>query len=220
MGSCAEGRRKVVMIAEWGLAKDVEPKFLLYDSEGRRLVDKEESLLVQPADFSVMKESIIFITPAQPCAEAILVNNYKIKLVARRASDGYISRKKFDFDFVPHDFYSTCIFCALDPDTAGGDDAKLVPMRDVARPGLRKRQMSGPGPATAEQIVRPRNNVIVTSPSLLETAIKTEPLDADGASVSAGTTSMSSIPVYDFSVVRTLQVSSGDSLIIPPIKQE
>ena len=245
--SCAEGRRKVVMIAEFGLAKDVEPKFLLYDSEGRRLVDKEESLLVQPADFSVMKESIIFITPAQPCAEAILVNNYKIKLVARRASDGYISRKKFDFDFVPHDFYSTCIFCALDPDTAGGDDAKLVPMRDVARPGLRKRQMSGPGPDTAEaevkvkraseaaevkrglvpvivttakQIVRPRNNVIVTSPSLLETAIKTEPLDADGASVSAVTTTMSSIPVYDFSVVRTLQVSSGDSLIIPPIKQE
>merc|ERR1712079_777493 len=194
MGSCAESRRKVVMIAEFGLAKDVEPKFLLYDSEGRRLVDKEESLLVQPSDFSVMKESIIFITPAQPCAEAILVNNYKIKLVARRASDGYISRKKFDFDFVPHDFYSTCIFCALDPDTAGGDDAK--------------------------QIVRPRNNVVVTSPSLLETAIKTEPLDADGASVSAVTTSMSSIPVYDFSVVRTLQVSSGDSLIIPPIKQE
>jgi len=245
--SCAEGRRKVVMIAEFGLAKDVEPKFLLYDSEGRRLVDKEESLLVQPADFSVMKESIIFITPAQPCAEAILVNNYKIKLVARRASDGYISRKKFDFNFVPHDFYSTCIFCALDPDTAGGDDAKLVPMREVARPGLRKRQMSGPGPDTAEhevkraseaaevkrgpvpvivtsakQIVRPRNNVIVTSVSPPETAIKEEPpdIDADGASVSAVTSTMSSIPVYDFSVVRTLQVSSGDSLIIPPIKQE
>merc|ERR1719333_359707 len=110
-------------------------------------------------------------------------------------------------------------------------------MRDVARPGLRKRQMSGPGPDTAEhevkraseavevkrgpvpvivtsakQIVRPRNNVIVTSPSPPETAIKTEPpdIDADGASVSAVTT-LSSIPVYDFSVVRTLQVSSGDS---------
>ena len=120
-------------------------------------------------------------------------------------------------------------------------------MRDVARPGLRKRQMSGPGPDTAEaevkvkraseaaevkrslvpvivtsakQIVRPRNNVIVTSPSLLETAIKEEPPDADGASISAVTSTMSSIPVYDFSVVRTLQVSSGDSLIIPPIKQE
>merc|ERR1712079_46504 len=194
---------------------------LLYDSEGRRLVDKEESLLVQPADFSVMKESIIFITPAQPCSEAILVNNYKIKLVARRASDGYISRKKFDFDFVPHDFYSTCIFCALDPDTAGGDDAKLVPMREVAseaaevKPGLVPVIVT-----TAKQIVRPRSNVIVTSPSLLETAIKSEPLDADGASVSAVTTTMSSIPVYDFSVVRTLQVSSGDSLTIPPIKQE
>merc|ERR1712228_228593 len=73
---------------------------------------------------------------------------------------------------------------------------------------------------TAKQIVRPRNNLIVTSPSLLETAIKEEPLDADGASVSAVTSTMSSIPVYDFSVVRTLQVSSGDSSIIPPIKQE
>merc|ERR1712079_377832 len=190
--------------------------FLLYDSEGRRLVDKEESLLVQPADFSVMKESIIFITPAQPCAEAILVNNYKIKLVARRASDGYISRKKFDFDFVPHDFYSTCIFCALGPDTAEAE----VKVKRASEAAEVKRGLVPVIVTTAKQIVRPRSNVIVTSPSLLETAIKTEPLDADGASVSAVTTSMSSIPVYDFSVVRTLQVSSGDSLIIPPIKQE
>ena len=35
--SCADGGRKIVMIAEFGLAKDVEPRFQFYDSEGKRL---------------------------------------------------------------------------------------------------------------------------------------------------------------------------------------
>jgi len=145
--SCATGGRKVVMLAEFGLAKDVEPKFQLYDSQGNRLLEEEQQLLRQPqmADTSVMRESIVFITPPQPQAETIRSRGYKVRLVARRSSDGYVSKKKFDFDFIPHDYYDPCFFCYEDPDNIpqSGSRAKLVPMKEVARPGLRKRQMSG-----------------------------------------------------------------------------
>jgi len=145
--SCATGGRKVVMLSEFGLAKDVEPKFQLYDSQGIRLLEEEESLLKQPqmADTSIMRESIVFITPPQPLAETIRSRGYKVRLVARRSSDGYVSKKKFDFDYIPHDYYDPCFFCHEDPDNIpqSGSRAKLVPMKEVARPGLRKRQMSG-----------------------------------------------------------------------------
>merc|ERR1711970_417228 len=146
--SCAIGGRKIVMIAEFGLAKDVEPRFQLYDSEGTRLKEQEEKFLMQPniqqgKSVSIMKETIVFITPPQPNAEMILENHWQVKLVARRSSDGLVSKTKFDFDIVPHDFYSTCIFCEIDPDKQKLGQATIAPMRDVARPGLRKRQVSG-----------------------------------------------------------------------------
>jgi hypothetical protein len=65
------------------------------------------------------------------------------KIVARRRSDGLVSKTSFNFDIVPHDFYSTCIFCEIDPDKQDLGHANIAPMRDVARPGLKKRQMSG-----------------------------------------------------------------------------
>jgi len=144
--SCATGGRKVVMLAEFGLAKDVEPKFQLYNSQGIRLLEEEESLLKQPqiTETSIMRESIVFITPPQPQAEYIRSRGYKVRLVARRSSDGYVSKKKFDFDYIPHDYYDPCFFCYENPDNIpqSGSRAKLVPMKEVARPGLRKRQMS------------------------------------------------------------------------------
>merc|ERR1719474_539266 len=144
--ACAEGGRKVVMIAEFGLAKDVEPRFQLYDSQGVRLKDQEE-LLAQPNEQSqklvmIMKETIIFITPRQPHAELIMRNQWKVKLVARRTSDGLVSRTKFPFQILPHDYYSTCVFCDIDPDKEEPGKATIVPMREVARPGMRKRKMS------------------------------------------------------------------------------
>jgi len=149
--SCATGGRKVVMLAEFGLAKDVEPKFQLYDSHGIRLLEEEETLLRQPqmTDTSIMRESIVFITPPQPQAEYIRSRGYKVRLVARRSSDGYVSKKKFDFDYIPHDYYDPCFFCYENPDNIpqSGSRAKLVPMKEVARPGLRKRQMSEVDPA-------------------------------------------------------------------------
>merc|ERR1712198_694932 len=61
--TCAEGGRKIVMVAEFGLARDVEPRFQLYDSQGVRLKDQEE-LLTQPSEQSdkavmILKETIV-----------------------------------------------------------------------------------------------------------------------------------------------------------------
>merc|ERR1712156_374581 len=133
------------MLAEFGLAKDVWPRFQLYNQEGRRMSLEEEALLRQPemADVSIMRESIVFITPPQPNVEVIRRQRYSIKLVARRCSDGYVSKKKFNFDYLPHDYYDPCFFCFENPDNnPESSRAKLVPMKEVARPGLRKRQMS------------------------------------------------------------------------------
>jgi len=151
--SCAVGGRKIVMIAEFGLAKDVEPRFQLYNSDGERLKDQEEKFLRQPSDrpgksVLILKETIIFITPEQPFVEMFIQNDWKVKLVARRLSDGLVSKTKFDFDIVPHDYYcpggvQICPFCEIDPDKQMMGEATIAPMRDVARPGLRKRKMSG-----------------------------------------------------------------------------
>jgi len=145
LSSCAKGGRKVVMLAEFGLAKDVLPRFQLYNHEGKRVSGEEESLLRQPqlTDISIMKETIVFITPAQPHIDIIRSKGYTVKLLARRTSDGYISKKKFDFDYLPHDYYDPCFFCFENPDNnPESSRAKLVPMKEVARPGLRKTQMS------------------------------------------------------------------------------
>jgi len=144
--TCAEGGRKIVMVAEFGLARDVEPRFQLYDSQGVRLKDQEE-LLTQPSEQSdkavmILKETIVFITPRQQYAELIMRNQWRVKLVARRTSDGLVSRTKFPFEILPHDYYSTCVFCEIDPDKQEPGKATIVPMREVARPGMRKRKMS------------------------------------------------------------------------------
>ena len=78
---CSKGGRKVLMVAENQIAKDVEPVFLLYDQNGERLEEMED-ILTQPNDerfpeaknVSVMKETIIFITPPQPNIEMIMRN--------------------------------------------------------------------------------------------------------------------------------------------------
>ena len=163
--ACAEGGRKVVMIAEFGLAKDVEPRFQLYDSQGVRLKDQED-LLAQPNEQSeklvmIMKETIVFITPRQQHAELIMRNQWKVKLVARRTSDGLVSRTKFPFQILPHDYYSTCVFCDIDPDKEEPGKATIVPMREVARPGMRKRKMS-------------ETEIRDFSPQILENEITTE----------------------------------------------
>merc|ERR1712150_402175 len=203
------GGRKVCMIAEFAFAKDVQPRFQLYDSEGRRLQDKEDSMLKQPnpSDICVLKESIIFITPVQQYAEEFF-------------------RKKFDFKYTPHDYYTTCYLCEFDPDNNEEQgETKLVPLKEVARPGLRKRNMSdnevpdikikkshqesplkfshiqfpsAPMPplitSHERRIPSPqeRPNVIVSSAnSFVETIIKEEPTDDEEAVTSSKSSPLS-----------------------------
>ena len=47
--SCSNGGRKVYMLFESQIAEDVEPIFLLYDQNGRRL-DEMDHILTQPND--------------------------------------------------------------------------------------------------------------------------------------------------------------------------
>merc|ERR1711915_21744 len=220
--ACAEGGRKVVMIAEFGLAKDVEPRFQLYDSQGVRLKDQEE-LLAQPNEQSqklvmIMKETIVFITPRQPHAELIMRNQWKVKLVARRTSDGLVSRTKFPFQILPHDYYSTCVFCDIDPDKEEPGQATIVPMREVARPGMRKRKMS-------------ETEIRDFSPQVLENEITTESKLArvEGqnlASLAQETskhseesemkfTSMDSIPFHDLNSSVPIKIEGSVTLLSP-----
>jgi len=144
---CSKGGRKVLMVAENQIAKDVEPVFLLYDQNGERLEEMED-ILTQPNDerfpdaknVSVMKETIIFITPPQPNIEMIMRNGWRIKLAGLRKSDGFVSTKKFNFNYMPDDYYEPCIFCELRPD---GYEGKVVLPNPIgpARPGVKKRRM-------------------------------------------------------------------------------
>ena len=176
--SCSRGGRKVVMVSEFPLARDVHPRFQLYDRNGSRLKELEEEILNQPGSngqraVEVLKETIMFITPSQAHAERILREGWQIQLTARRGSDGLVSKKKFLFQFLPHDYYNPCIFCdlAVDHQTPGDvtlshnalqchtihcnvtqciamshchtGAVTLAPPRLQPRPGLRKRKMSG-----------------------------------------------------------------------------
>ena len=110
---CANGGRKIILIAEFPLAKDVQPQFQLFDVNGNRLEQEEVEFLNQPdtdknSGTNVTREKITFVTPRQPFAERFLWNQWSVKLVAFRKSDALSSTTKFDFDIVPHDFYSTC----------------------------------------------------------------------------------------------------------------
>ena len=146
--SCSRGGRKVVMVSEFPLARDVQPRFQLYDRAGTRLKEAEDEIINQPGSdgeraVEVLKETIVFITPGQTHAERILREDWQIQLTARRASDGLVSKKKFPFQFLPHDYYKPCIFCHLSVDHQTPGAVTLAPPRLQPRPGLRKRKMSG-----------------------------------------------------------------------------
>merc|ERR1712013_750035 len=104
--SCSLGGRKVIMVSEYELADDVEPKFEVFDSAGNQRPSVEE-FLVQPVNtpttMTVTNTTIIFLTPAQPNLRRIResIGEFSLKLVARRRSDGLTSRK-FNFHYVEH----------------------------------------------------------------------------------------------------------------------
>ena len=145
--------------------------FQLFDEYGFRLEDKEY-LLRQPVDprypedknVTALKEMIIFITPPQGNIELILTKRWKIKLVGIRTSDGYESNTKFDFNYVPDDFYDPCIFCNLKPDGYSLPATLPTPI-SPARPGIRKRKMIESDPTAESQSETSENFRLPPSPS-------------------------------------------------------
>merc|ERR1712165_242013 len=151
--SCDTGGRKIIMISEFVLAVDVEPRFQLWDRNGTRqkhLEDDQEYIrqpMIDHRDLNetvaVFKESIIFITPSQPNLAKIRDKGLTIMLAARRKSDGFESRKKFLFSYSAHT--EDCVYCNDNPDGVGHPgtgQAVLAPKREVPRPGRKKRRMS------------------------------------------------------------------------------
>ena len=157
--SCSEGGSKIIMVSESSLSKDVIPEFQLWSKEtGRRIEDREEEkrLLnnkIDQCDIRVQNGWLLFPTPPQPKLEDIFSKGYIFKLVAKRVSDGAVSRT-FDFTYRAHDSclytvqegpYSlaTCNDCHF----AEGDK---IPEKIKAAPGKRKKR-----PAEDEGSQRP-----------------------------------------------------------------
>jgi len=137
--SCALGGRKVIMVSEYELADDVEPKFEVYDSAGNQRPSVEDEWLVQPvntsATMTVTNTTIIFLTPAQPNLRRIResIGEFSLKLVARRRSDGLTSRT-FNFQYVEHT--EKC-----DHLVDSEDGVARIEKRTRARPNNKKRRM-------------------------------------------------------------------------------
>jgi len=152
--SCQTGGRKVMMVAEFGLAGDVEPRFQLWDRNGNRQRHLEDNpeYITQPMSIhkepketvAVFRESIIFITPNQNSLHKLIQSGFSITLVGRRKSDLVESRRKFTFSYIPHN--ERCPYCDINPDGLDTEDtstAELAPKKLVPRPGRKKRIMSG-----------------------------------------------------------------------------
>ena len=72
-----EKEEDTIMIQEVKLAKDIKPRFELYDKEGKRM-RKEEKLLKQPQQVITHQHSIIFLLPQQTHAEKFMIKGYKV----------------------------------------------------------------------------------------------------------------------------------------------
>jgi hypothetical protein len=111
--SCVLGGRKVIMVSEYNLDKNVFPIFQVYDQNDDHHPELDE-LLIQPhKDEVILKnQTIIFITPKQPSLAQIKshLENYRIKLLGKRMGDGYTSNKMFNFRYIEHQF-KNCPFC-------------------------------------------------------------------------------------------------------------
>jgi len=137
--SCVRGGRKIIMVSEYNLSKDVSPKFQVYDKcdEHRPEMDK---YLIQPREFTVKNQTIIFLTPQQPKLSELRkrLHNYTIKLLGKRKGDGYTSNKMFNFRYIEHEM-NQCPFCDYKVDSD-----ELVQLEAGLKrplPGQRKREM-------------------------------------------------------------------------------
>lgn len=162
--SCSRGGRKVMMISEYDLAEGTLPVFQLWDGSRRALElehllhQPEQQHPSQPRTMSIRKNTIIFLTPAQP--NLFKLNpNIKIKLTLRRSGDGQIANNAFYFTYTEHP--GLCLYCDnhLDAD----DACEVREPAERAKPGSKKKKMKM---ESEHQIAfkRPRLETITSSP--------------------------------------------------------
>merc|ERR1719320_1103906 len=106
--SCMQGGRKIIIVSEQNLPKDVKPIFQIWSGDIER--SDLEKYIAQPSDIKVKPGAIIFLTPPQPQLPNIDCKNLSLTLAVRRTKDGHISAKKFPFHYIPHNL-ETCFFC-------------------------------------------------------------------------------------------------------------
>jgi len=139
--SCVLGGRKVIMVSEYTLDKSVSPIFQVYDQHDQHQPEFDQ-FLVQPLKdkINLKNQTIIFITPRQPMLAKIgeYLENYKIKLLAKRLGDGYTSPKMFNFRYIEHQI-NNCPFC--DHKVDSDEQVQIEAGIDRPKPRQKKRVM-------------------------------------------------------------------------------
>jgi len=139
--SCVQGGRKVIMVSEYTLDKNVAPIFKVYDQNDQHHPELD-TFLVQPHkdEVNLKNQTIIFITPKQPRLDEIgtYLANYKIKLLGKRMGDGYESNKMFNFRYIEHQF-NNCPFC--DHKVDSDEHVQIEAGIDRPKPRQKKRVM-------------------------------------------------------------------------------
>eukprot|EP00090_Calanus_glacialis_P045778 TRINITY_DN8715_c0_g1_i1.p1 TRINITY_DN8715_c0_g1~~TRINITY_DN8715_c0_g1_i1.p1 ORF type:complete len:716 (-),score=145.66 TRINITY_DN8715_c0_g1_i1:91-2238(-) len=186
--SCVKGGRKIIMVSEYNLAKDVLPIFQVHDESGVHRCDLDKFInQPQPDDYNLKNQTIIFLTPAQPRLQELHknLNNFSIKLLAKRKGDGYTSNKMFNFRYIDHKSNS-CLFCDFNVDS--DEVVQIESGIEGPKPGGKKRKMN---------------------PTPVLNCKRTMSSSSDGSSQM--NTYPGASPPYDISGTFEIQASSPDS---------
>lgn len=113
--SCVNGKRKIIIVSEYILSRDVAPIFQVFRREGETWsqAPEYERLLIQPSNpdskVEVKKLQIIFDSPPQPNLR-LIPEDCEIWVAVKRKGDGQVTDKKFQFFYLPC-WPDQCMFC-------------------------------------------------------------------------------------------------------------
>jgi len=115
--SCIKGNRKIFMISEYNLSRDVAPILEVYKREGNNWIQapEYERILIQPSDplckLIVKNTQIVFNSPPQPNM-GLIPEDCEIWVAVKRQGDGHVTDKKFQFFYIPCE-PGQCMYCDL-----------------------------------------------------------------------------------------------------------
>ena len=144
--SCYYGGRLITVKSIWDLDKrSVKPRLQVYDEKGAHLENMTKELLVQPSDITVENRFVDFLSPSQNAEniEKIFNKNPRntIKLLLKRSeSDGFESKKKVTFEYIPCE--DDCDYCQRNVDgDCVEEKRKLQTGKRKANPGYTRRTL-------------------------------------------------------------------------------